>query len=561
MQIKSHFSNKWKEHKNAAFTGVFFNNCGQMLKESLIDDCFSIHAEVALKENLKQLNGYWAYVSFAHDICLLAVDRIRSYPLFYSIYNDVLYISCDANWILSQIGKSDIDEASKVEFLMTGFIPGNSTLSPFIKQVQAGSYVYIKITKDNEIKVDEVFYCNYSHTTYYDADEIELLNLWERVLTNIFTRLIQVAKGRQLVIPLSGGYDSRYIAFMLKRMGYDNILAYSYGKVGGEEARISQFVAHKLGIPWYFIEYTPDRWKSIYSSDVIKNFYKYASNLNSLPHMQDYPAILWLKENILSHNAIFLPGISADLNTGGFWSKYTRIYSASATLEDLKNLILEYSYSITPWNICDSDVRDSLSKRLDIILQSQYTQMSAGEGFERWVAVEKVAKFVLNSVRAYEFAGFEWWTPYWDIDFVDFWYNVPLNLRKGQSLYLSYLKLLTREFQCFNNIDPLFRDGLLSKVSAKEIGIQYKLMVQQKRMLSHLFSKCLHCAHSSEIFVKLLKNIKKIVKESGISAISGAYFDTLLLTLYSEDEINALARQGYRVNGIVAKHYFDFIKF
>lgn len=552
MRIKSNFPNKWRHLENVALTGILFNSQGQMLDDVSVASYFNAPDEATLTEKLKRLNGYWGIAAFTEDGCLLAVDRIRSCPLFYSMYNGTVYISSDANWILAQIDENEIDEVAKVEFLMTGFIPGNATLSPHIKQVQAGSYVYIKIF-GTAVTVDESFYYQYSHTKYYEMENSELLNLFDGVINNIFTRIEQIAKGRQLVIPLSGGYDSRYIVLMLKRMGYNNIVTYTYGKVGGEEAKISRYIAQKLGVPWYFVEYTADRWRSIYSSETVKQFYKYTSNLNSLPHMQDYPAIMWLKENVLSDDAVFLPGISADLNTGGFFDKYPWIYNDSATfLEDLKRLILYYSYELAPWNICDPCTHDAVIKRLDTIIESQYSQMSAWEAFERWVAVEKVAKFVLNSVRAYEFAGFDWWTPYWDIEFVDFWYNVPLRLRKGQTLYLSYLKSLTKEFKCFDDIDPLFRDGMLTYNSAKKVGIAHGSFC--RRMLRNIVVKSVKSVLPNTVIQKIKKQMTK-----DVSGISGAYFDTLLLTLYPEEQINALVKQGYKLNGIVGKHYMKTI--
>ena len=556
MQKKSFFPNKWRQHENMALIGTFFDSQGQILDEASILNM--MYSDTTWREKLKRLNGYWGCVVFTQDGCLLAVDRIRSYPIFYSIYNGILYVSCDANWILAQIGESEIDEAAKVEFLMTGFIPGDSTLSSHIKQVQAGSYVHIKIS-EADITVDEVFYYQYSHTNYYGADKNELLNSFGNVLTNIFTRIERIAKGRQLLVPLSGGYDSRYIALMLKHMGYNNIVTYTYGKVGGEEAKISQYIAQKLGLPWYFVEYTAERWKSVYSSDTIKKFYKYTSNLNSLPHMQDYPAIMWLKENVLADDAIFLPGISADLNTGGFFEKYPWIYNESATVEDLKHLILYYSYELAPWNICDQSTHDSVIKRLDAIITSQYSHISAWEAFERWVAVEKVAKFVLNSVRAYEFVGFSWWTPYWDVEFVNFWYNVPPCLRKGQTLYLSYLKSFTKEFKCFDDIDPLFRDGLLTGNIAKKIGMQYNIKAQYRKIFRRFIVRTIKNVLPDKIFMKL-KEMQKGMKVSGISAISGAYFDTLLLALYSIEKIDSLAKQGYKLNGIIGKNYIDMFR-
>ena len=43
---------------------------------------------------------------------------------------------------------------------------------------------------------------------------------------------------------------------MLKRLGYRNVIAFSYGRLGNEESAISNFVANDFKIRWEFIEYS-----------------------------------------------------------------------------------------------------------------------------------------------------------------------------------------------------------------------------------------------------------------------------------------------------------------
>jgi len=162
----------------------------------------------------------------------------------------------------------------------------------------------------------------------------------------------------------------------------------------------------------------------------MRHYFKMVGNFCSLLHLQDWPAVLQLKNDIDS-DAIFVPGISADLNTGGFVEKYPSIYEANATEDDLIKLILNYSYELYPFSSIPLDIKHVIEQKILRIIDNKPYGGTYGEKFECWVSTEKVAKFVLNSVRVYEFFGFDWWTPYWDDEFASFWYNVPHQLRYG----------------------------------------------------------------------------------------------------------------------------------
>ena len=48
------------------------------------------------------------------------------------------------------------------------------------------------------------------------------------------------------------------------------------------------------------------------------------------------------------------------------------------------------------------------------------------------------AKFIVNSVRVYEFFDFSWRIPLWDNDLIDFFRRVPLKYRTNTYLYRRY---------------------------------------------------------------------------------------------------------------------------
>ncbi|NLE27467.1 MAG: hypothetical protein GX625_19460 [Clostridiaceae bacterium] len=438
-------------------------------------------------EFLRQMNGFYSVVYSNGKSGWMAVDRIRSFPLFYSFFGGKLFISDDGAWVKKQVGDSEMGDLEKQEFLLTGFVTGADTIFPNVKQIQAGEVIFFKTDETGNLKLKSQRYYNYFHKKYYDENEDELIKKFDDVLIQVFKRLISFADGRTLVVPLSGGYDSRLIVFMLKKLGYENVISFSYGVAGNEEAAISRFIAEKIGIKWEFVPYSNSLWYEWYRSQKMGDYLDIPEGIASLPHLQDWPAV-WIlkKEKRIPDNSVFVPGIAADLNTGGFIEKYPKIYAKNANGQALLELILKYSFSLFPFENIPKHFQLKIKEKIISLKETEPYSKSMGESFECWVSTEKVAKFVLNSVRAYEFFGFEWWTPFWDKDFVDYWYNVPDDFRKDQKLYKSYIAKVTKELNVFNGIDPLFRDGKLSKKSSKFIGCQL-----QNRSSTMTCIKCL----------------------------------------------------------------------
>lgn len=181
---------------------------------------------------------------------MAAVDRVRSISLFYACSGDTLYLSDDAEWVRAQLGEGQAtEEVAETEFLLTGYVTGEDTLYSKVKQLQAGEVLKAHV-EGGEIVVQKTRYYRYVHREgeWAAVNQVNVLPLLDRVV-NCMERLIRWTNGRMIVIPLSGGYDSRLIATTLRRLGYENIIAFSYGRPGNTEAEISKWVAECLDIP------------------------------------------------------------------------------------------------------------------------------------------------------------------------------------------------------------------------------------------------------------------------------------------------------------------------
>lgn len=97
-----------------------------------------------------------------------------------------------------------------------------------------------------QVKRRPLFSYHYSENPTSTPAELE--KTFSDSLDTVLTRLLENSKGRQLVIPLSGGLDSRLLAAWLKKLKAPNIKTFTYGKPDSPETSISEQVASALGI-------------------------------------------------------------------------------------------------------------------------------------------------------------------------------------------------------------------------------------------------------------------------------------------------------------------------
>lgn len=393
-----------------------------------------------LTPKLNSLNGFYAFVEHSRERIFAAVDHIRSRPLFYANYEGCLYLSDDAEWVRQQVGDSEMDPLAREEFQIAGFVTGADTLFPKVNQLQAGEF--LEATEQDEgWQVRTHRFYRFLHTEPDEVDEPNLRARLEKVAIASIQRLIDYANGRQIVVPLSGGYDSRLIVMLLKRLGYDNILTFTYGVPGNKESAYSKIVAHTLGLRWYFVEYSDALWRKAWHTPERWDYQKWASGWNSTAHMQDWLAVKILKnKGVMELDCVFVPGHTGDFISGGHIPEIA-FESSCFTLEDATNALFLKHYALAPLKLFQTR-RETWSKRIRDRMERDEieTSLQFADSCEKWEWQERQAKYICNSVRVYEFFGYDWWMPLWDKEFVELWEVVPLQLRREQDWYKSFVK-------------------------------------------------------------------------------------------------------------------------
>jgi len=406
------------------------------------------------KDTIQRLNGSFAVLIETDDYIFAAVDRLRSIPLFYGQADNKFYLSDDANWVRDQVADTRMDEIAVKEFLLTGYVTGQESLFPNVKQLQAGECLWVEKCDGNPHVTTHRYY-RYIHKNFFNSSEEDLYPLMDRMLVNVFERLLESTKGRTLVVPLSGGLDSKLIVAMLKRLGRENVICFSYGRKGNWESEISKKVAERLGYPWEFVLYTRHKWYQWFQSEERRRYYQYGDGLSSLAHIQDWPAVWELKKSgKIPDDAIFVPGHSGDFVAGSHIPQgFTTMQHVDK--DEVVKAIWEKHYSLWDWSRQSGKLGLIFKERVFSNLPEMAidTPEDAANVFEYWDWQERQAKFIVNSCRVYEFWGYDWRIPLWDSEMMDFWARVPLELRVGKRLYDPYME--TRIFSQFG-ISDLF---------------------------------------------------------------------------------------------------------
>lgn len=425
--------------------------------------------EVKLCDLLKRINGNFALVIKNEQWLFAAVDRIRSFPLFYGNLKGNFFLSDNAAWVKEQIGDKEPDPLSVKELMFTGYVTGKDTLFTNVKQIQAGQYLWFS-NMPGQVGPKTQSYYEWIHGDYFDAAEKELCDEMDCMHMRVFKRLIDSTKGKTIVVPLSGGYDSRLVITMLKRLGRNNVACFSYGRQGNWESEISRKVAEKLGYPWHFVPYSFKSWRKWFRTPERLEYSNYAAELCSIPLSQDWPAVWMLKERgVIPVDAVFVPGHTGDFISGGHVPECWGTES-NPSLDLLLNAIWETHYRLWKADIkLFKHLADKIKKQLYDDDFDSIDKIASAFEYQDWQ--EYHAKYIVNTNRTYEFWGYDWRTPLWDNESMEFWGRVMLKHRIKKKLYKIYLSAFFNKFEIdFRITKKLFERSFLRILSNPALG-------------------------------------------------------------------------------------------
>lgn len=377
---------------------------------------------------LQTLHGDFSIIIHSTTMACIAVSHTRLYPLFYRFVNNDWHIT-DNPAMLHQ--RADVvSPAACRQYLHTGAPLAGNTLVEGLKQGKPAS-----ITLFENQHVTELSFSPYGAPIATPLVTKTLADTaFEKVLNTVFKRVINSVENRQVVVPLSGGYDSRLVLAMLHKMGVKNILCYTVGKHNPSEQGIAKQVAAALQVPLYHIDYRDAQYRmQQFKSAEFARFVDTIGADGNFMWLFEYNAILWLKQQgILHDNAVFIPGHVGDFYAGSHLRKLGIKEKESLQGIRRKLVLHAFEYGKPCWNtaFC-ADIK----KALQNLPHHQSSWLVAMQ----FIAENRLAHQILNSARVYEFLGYKVLLPLCDVDFIQFFSRLPFAALCEPSFYEEYL--------------------------------------------------------------------------------------------------------------------------
>lgn len=402
----------------------------EFLNTSALADRFLAQKTVDdLDRLVSSLNGTWAAVVKKDEEVYLAVDHIRSYQILYHVDEKGIDVFDDM-MEYRKTYKVEPDERGVHEYLSSGYVYSNRTLFTGIYSLQAAERVVCRGGGQTGV-VGKRYWRYIPNVNRPVAADEALVRRIDGCFLSAIKRLLESVGEKRIVVPLSGGYDSRIIVNYLHKVGFRKVLCYTYGVKDNAESRISKMVAGKLGYDWHFVEVTPDMLLNlIYSQEQLKNFL-YTSNGCNRCYIQEFFALRDLVAQGVLDPArdVVVPGYYFDYLAGSHVTPWVTNLTAASEMCEWENNFFSHRHFLASIRA----VRRVFDENGDLPAKLFY---------EGWAWQERLAKFIVNAVRTFELLGFDWRLPLCDRELFDLWLSLPYNLRRGRRYFYSIFKSL-----------------------------------------------------------------------------------------------------------------------
>lgn len=351
---------------------------------------------------------------------------VREKPLFYSSFESTFVLTDETVNIISKKSKYNKRESSFIDFLTFGFVTSKYTLLDGLYCMQAGELI---IFKDKQATI--MYKYLYNSAIAVEKHRRERYHDLKAISEEVFHDVITSLKGRRVILPLSAGYDSRYIAAMLKMGGFNDVLCFYWGQSNDKNSEISRKTAKKLGYQWQLVEQTEANWQSVMERDLfyrsIKKTFNYLSTTGiGLMVFQSFLFDTFKDEELT-------------ILTGHNYSASAGFMGASIDNEANDTILAELYYK--KWGLVNglghrvNDLTNLNEKVVDL-----YSMLKCpSKVYETLEIHERQAKFVVNTNSYYELLGHSWCMPLYDFRFLRYMETVSFQEKAGKVLYKDFL--------------------------------------------------------------------------------------------------------------------------
>lgn len=205
---------------------------------------------------MKELRGSFSGAVYdkRKELWLLYVDPISTKPLYYYMdENGDFACGTQINYVTDTMKANGIRREADEHGLSCVLVYGNfmdeCTGVKKVKRLFPGDYLVIRGGN-----LEKRTYYQLSPQKRKGLSEEEYIEALDAAFRNAVKRMIEKDHeyGYKTIIDISGGVDSRMIAYTAKALGCENAISITYSQSGGREIKIAQEVANHLGYDFYF---------------------------------------------------------------------------------------------------------------------------------------------------------------------------------------------------------------------------------------------------------------------------------------------------------------------
>ena len=487
---------KWFHENKIYVKGYILTPDNQVLRDSSLVNYFSsVETPDVFKTKLQQANGLFSVVIRRGEHLFAAVDNVRAFPLFYYQKDDFFVVTDSPDDLVAVDVPLSIDENSAVILGCAGFVTGNKTLLKDIFQLVAGEYLYFE---SHTLK--KAFHTQFLSDDFFSFSRETLKAALKKVIDKMGKNLVQILDNRPVVIPLSGGFDSRILAYLLRKNNYENVFCYTFGAANNGELHNAHATAERLGYEWLFVEYNEFYDEKMNKNPLFKEYTHFSACYGSQSAEQDFFAMQKLLSlNKIADNAVFVPGHSGAI-AGAFVKP-----EMSNPLFPYVDYALETTFSQV---FLRKKERRIIKNEIGFLDNSEVRkQYPPYLIYENWRFQESTSKFLHNCAKIWDFFGYEYLLPLWDLELFNFFVKVPMSHKYNKSLYKETLSELFAEYDIFFHNEEMYpSEKLLRKVA-------FRSALKKKFPMLKMFVNIWKIDHAGAKFYT--KNFIEELKEAG----------------------------------------------
>lgn len=530
MEVDLKHKNWYSSENVYVYGSVFFN--GDLLTKnetvSLFQDIDNISD---FQSKLKQTRGQFSIIVELESAILMTTDLMSTHPLFYSSK----VISDEYEYIESSEVQTEMELGTMFGWLNDGKCTFNDTLSPNISRVRAGEIVELQI-KNGELTKTE-------SKSIYDVISDTKSNFGD-ILNRVFSRIKSEINGDSVILPLSGGNDSRLIAYILYQLDFDvYCLCWDTGN-NSDELQRSEYIADQLDFEWGTIDMRPKNWEKKFNSKEykkIKNDVGYYGTHD--PHPRTIHVLQHLKNSTqFPDSGYILPGHNPFHAGARHEIPEPWYYTDNIPIEEFTNEFLKYTFDC---DIGDRKINELIRKKLEKSIPQNSVSISNEKAiriFEHWYCKEVCPARTGTHQRIYEEFNYSVWFPYFDIDILSFYFDIPLKKRRRRIYFKNHI----------NGLDEKYLDQTNIFDKQTNVGEKFKNAIINTPIepIAREINSLLKNRNNNNIKYKN----KSLENQLSILANKNSYFNNKY-TLSKFLIINELVNNGSKMNGELLDYY------